>query len=89
MADRMGTDTLTDNLESLCREHKAMQAILEETLENWRPSVFHALRSNRIHNAVQSQFREVHENLQSGQTAMTVVDLLARAVDKSLLSGEA
>ena len=86
MADRMDMDTLVHNLECLCREHRAMQRILSECLENWKPEVFHAVRSTLIHNAVHNQFREVHESLESGQRAMHVVSLLAQTVDQSLLS---
>jgi hypothetical protein len=88
MADKTGMEALVDSLLCLCREHKAMQVILSEHDENWKRDVFHGIRSNGIHNAVDTRFREALDSFQSGRPAMHVVSLLAQAVDRSLLISE-
>jgi hypothetical protein len=88
MADKMGMEALVHNLECLCREHKAMQVILSEHDDKWKPDVFHAMRSNGIHDAVHTQFREALESLEAGRPAMHVVSILAHSVDQSLLTSE-
>lgn len=88
MADKTDMEALVHNLGCLCREHKAMQVILSEHTEKWKPDVFHAMRSNGIHDAVHTQFREALESLESGRPAMHVVALLAHSVDQSLLTTE-
>jgi len=64
-----------------------MQLALAERLEKWKPIVVHGVGSSVIQNDVHTQFREVRENLESGQPAMRVVSLLAQAVNRSLLLG--
>jgi hypothetical protein len=85
MADSTGTEALFSILEGLCREHRAMCALLQEDNPRWRQDVRRVSDSKPYRDAVRTQFRVVRENQQASPDNAIDVGLLIEALSKTTL----
>jgi len=82
MADKMDMAGLVSALERICVEHEAMKTFLSHDYPQWRRDVPHLTRPGTgPHDRTAAVFREVNENLQSGQGDDVLVASLIAALN--------
>lgn len=85
MAGRTGNEILLSTLEQLCREHRAMQLLLEESIERWRVSVRHLSSSHKQAQEIAEQFRVISASLQSPESDEQVIQRIVATIQPLLL----
>ena len=85
MTDSIGTEALFPILEALCRDHRAMCALLREGNPRWRQDVRRVSDPKPYRDAVSTQFRVVRENQQASPDNAIDVGLLIEDLNKTIL----